>query len=395
VGAESQIISPELYGKATQDKFAAAITELDENGNAYVPTFYKGRIYFNFSSDEQFETQYEELLRWILGQPQKVKPELGSTPRHIEDVGYSIATESKFQRALNALKESSSNATGLLKEFADVLVKDFEKLRLSGINKPEFDDEIVQSIEFARPYVEQMIGLSTAIARYSRDDQAVEEFIRIMERLGKFMSPPQSGSFTEWDCDNYRYLCHEMFLTSFAISLREERFDLAQKIVAHAYFIETDRQRDRATQSYEVFRPYVVSLRGRNERLKLNRLSLHADLLERSYKDRVPSFTDLLQADFVLYLRDTMSAIKNEGSRNWYPVTLLYAGRRFRPFDVFARSESKKYFEKVASVLDAGSVGQFKSFIGDLEKSDRVPHFDYQRLAVTALSNAANIGLVP
>ena len=196
----------------TQDKFAAAITELDENGIVLVPTFYKGRIYFDFSSDEKFESQYEELLRWILGKPLKIKPDIGSTPRHIEEAGYSIATKSKFQRVLNALREGALNVIGLLKEFSDALVLDLEKLRLFGFNKPDFDDEIIQSIELARPYVEQMIGLSIAIARYSKSEQEIDEFIRLIECIGKFMMQPQSGAYSDWDCDNYKYLCHETFL---------------------------------------------------------------------------------------------------------------------------------------------------------------------------------------
>jgi len=86
VGAESQIISPEIYNKSSQDKFAAVITENDENGQACVPVFYKGRIYIDFTQDEDFEVRYESLLRWILDKPLYVRPELGSVPSHLCDL---------------------------------------------------------------------------------------------------------------------------------------------------------------------------------------------------------------------------------------------------------------------------------------------------------------------
>jgi hypothetical protein len=35
VGTESQIISPEIYSKADQNKFAAVVSEVDENGEPY------------------------------------------------------------------------------------------------------------------------------------------------------------------------------------------------------------------------------------------------------------------------------------------------------------------------------------------------------------------------
>jgi hypothetical protein len=395
-GAESQIISPELYGKSIQDKFAAAITEVDEKGNAYVPIFYKGRIYFDFSSDEKYEEQYEDLLRWIVGKPLRVKPPLGEPPRHLENAISIVSTGSKFQRVTNALRQGALTATGLLKEFSDALIEDFEKLRISGANNPTFDDEVIASIESARPYVDQTIGLITAIARYSRDDQHFGEFLKLLERLAAFINRPENiSSWTEWDFDNYRYLCHEIFLTSFAVLLREERFDLAGAMVEHAYFIRGEARGSRATESYGVFRPYLKSLESRNARLNLNRTSLHADLLEKQYRDKTLNFNDIMQADFVLYLRDALSIVDSGEYLSWYPVTLVYSGRRNRPFDVFARSESKKFFAKFMSVLAANSVAEFKTKIVEIVKArERLPQYSHSRLDVGTLSNAENIGLV-
>lgn len=45
VGTETQIISPEIYEKEDQNKFVAILTEKDENGKPYLPTYYKSRIY--------------------------------------------------------------------------------------------------------------------------------------------------------------------------------------------------------------------------------------------------------------------------------------------------------------------------------------------------------------
>jgi hypothetical protein len=38
-GTEAQIISPELYAKKTQDKFAAAVRERDQEGKPYLPVY--------------------------------------------------------------------------------------------------------------------------------------------------------------------------------------------------------------------------------------------------------------------------------------------------------------------------------------------------------------------
>ena len=45
VGDETVIISSELYGNTGQEKFIPIIAEKDEEGNPYVPTYIKTRIY--------------------------------------------------------------------------------------------------------------------------------------------------------------------------------------------------------------------------------------------------------------------------------------------------------------------------------------------------------------
>ncbi|HKR17058.1 toll/interleukin-1 receptor domain-containing protein [Rhizorhapis sp.] len=83
VGAEAQILTPDLYAKAQQDKYATVVTEVDEAGKAFVPTFYGGRIYFDFSQVESEEASYEELLRWLLNKPRHVKPKLDTSKNRI------------------------------------------------------------------------------------------------------------------------------------------------------------------------------------------------------------------------------------------------------------------------------------------------------------------------
>ena len=44
VGTEAQIISSKIYKKTDQDKFVAIVTENDEKGDPYLPTYYESRI---------------------------------------------------------------------------------------------------------------------------------------------------------------------------------------------------------------------------------------------------------------------------------------------------------------------------------------------------------------
>src|SRR5262249_17176952 len=49
VGTETQIISPQVYAKADQNKFVGVASETDEEGKPFLPAFYKSRIYIDLS----------------------------------------------------------------------------------------------------------------------------------------------------------------------------------------------------------------------------------------------------------------------------------------------------------------------------------------------------------
>ena len=66
VGTEAQIISPEVYAKTTQDKFVAVVRERDEEGNPYLPVYYKSRIYIDLSDPTTYTDNMEQLVRWVL-----------------------------------------------------------------------------------------------------------------------------------------------------------------------------------------------------------------------------------------------------------------------------------------------------------------------------------------
>ena len=80
VGDETAIISAEVYGNVQQEKFIPVIAEKDESGKPYVPTYIKNRIYVDLAEEEQFEAEYEKLLRNIYEKPLYRKPRLGKKP---------------------------------------------------------------------------------------------------------------------------------------------------------------------------------------------------------------------------------------------------------------------------------------------------------------------------
>lgn len=395
VGTESQIVSPELYGKGKQNKFGALITETDESGKAYLPTYYKSRIYFDFSDDRKFEDSYEELLRWLLGRPAFVKPKLGSVPAHL--LGESSAptpSESKWKRAEAAIK-SGSGALAAIREFGASFLEEFKGLIVveRNNNRP-LDDIIYESIDSSRPFSQQIESLAQTICYYDSSGEMFDQLLRLVEGvLANSVRPEHVHSWTDGMFDNVAFLAQEIFLGVLAVTLKEERFDLSVKCLTKAFVHPTSRGgTGRSTGDYSLFGTHLRSLEVRNSRLDLKRRSLHADLLSKRFQNGILSFDEVMQADFVCYLRSALRAVEGHDS-SWWPETLLYASNRYKPFEIFMRAESASYLGNILKLLSVKNLDELREKISKVANGSRVPRYSFHSLNVAGLSNLENLGV--
>lgn len=354
VGTETQIISPEIYSKQDQNKFVAVISELDDGGKPYLPVFYKSRIYIDLSDTERYAINFDQLLRWIYDKPLFVKPELGAKPSFLDEPSsINLGTTSNHRRAIDALKNNRANIKPVLRDYFDSFIAGFEKFRITE-HKGSFDDQVVENIEKFIPYKKEIIDLFVVIAQYSDTKETHQIISRFFENLIPFRDRPAGmQSWKEWDFDNYKFIIHELFLYLIASFLRYEAFNAIAYFLRTPYLIKNAGEYPKNTSvTFPVFRPYLKSIEHRNERLKLRQLSLHANILEQRCKGTGFHFEEIMQADFVLYLRDAIDTVRGKGNMGWFPITLLYVGYSHPPFEIFARSEDATYFSAVVPIFD-------------------------------------------
>lgn len=391
VGIESQIISPELYGKGAQDKYAALMTDEDEDGNAHIPIFYKGRIFVDFRSADRFEEKYEELLRWLVDKPQHVKPKLGKVPDSIiQAIPVATATQSRARRSEDAVRQGSANASGLIRDYGDALFLELKALSPKETEGEPFDETVINSVTTMRPYFRQFTELASIVSRFGEGTGIWESILAVLERLGTLMF--RSPEVTRWNSDQfdaYKILINDTFLAIVALALEEERFDLVNVAIKKPYLIQDQGGANRpSTSNFTVFQQHIESLDSRKRRLNLNRLSLEADLLKDAHPvGSIPSFEALMQADFVLYT--SLTGAKT--SSYWHPFSLVYASDRFSPFPIFARSESKTYFARLAPVLGVISVDAFKQRVTELNGSRM---FGHRGLPLSYLANLEHLSMI-
>jgi len=364
VGTETQIISKEVYDNQQQDKFVAIVSEKDEVGLPYLPTYYKSRIYIDLSEPDTYADNYDKLLRWVFNKPLYEKPEIGKTPAFLSSSSaVSLGTAASFKRAVNAIKNAKISAPGSIDDFFEVFANNLERFRIDKTEE-EHDDIIVKNIEEFLPYRNEAIQVFITIAQYAPSDENIVKLHRFLERLIPYMSrPPEMMQHSDWDFDNFKFIVHELFLYAFSILLKYERFEQANYLLQNQYYVSGNSDYGRNVMvAFPVFMKYMRSLKHRNERLALRRLSLRANLLEERSKNSGLEFRYVMQGDFVLFMRAEIE--KDEGYFGWSPCTLLYLFRFPSAFEIFARAISRNYFDKVKCLL---SIVQKDDLVGLLE----------------------------
>lgn len=78
VGFEQLIITAQIYSNQTGSKFIPIIRK--GNKNISIPSFLRTKVYVDFTNDDLFEENLEQLLRHFHGMPKYQKPEVGPVP---------------------------------------------------------------------------------------------------------------------------------------------------------------------------------------------------------------------------------------------------------------------------------------------------------------------------
>ncbi len=351
VGTETQIISAEVYSKRDQTKFVAILPEKDEGGQPYLPIYYKSRIYIDLSDD--YNKNFEQLLRWIYDKPLHEKPTLGKRPAFLDDnAAIRLPTQTIFRRLKMAIHEGKPNCGGVLREYIEVFTCSLEQFRIAD-DTGIFDEHVLKSIELFRPYRDEVIELCMALARYRAIQDSWDALHGFLEKVLPYTERP--AHVHQWkttDFDNFKFIAYELFLYVIAVLLQRECFAGVAHLLKKRYYFALDtNQQQTGMIPFTAFQSSLQSLETRNERLGSRRISPGADLLKQRIAGTGMHFRQLMQADFVLFLRTQLDD-KGIHWTAWWPMTSIYVSEQYGPFEVFARSQSAAYFDNLKLVFD-------------------------------------------
>jgi TIR domain len=397
-GTEAQIITPQLYKQAQQDKFVAVVRERDPKGNAFLPAYYGSRIFIDLSGSSN-PAEFDRLIRWIWHEPLDVRPVKGSKPNFVNADSQQMRTSTgaPLRIAVEAVKAGAPSARAVVVDYLELIAAGFEdfRIRVTDGNREVFDEVIYKSIEEFTPYRNELIELFSAIAKNDRSEEMAEVVHRFFEKIIPYMyRRPGPGQYTDIDFDNVRFIGRELFLYCLAIGLKFENFALAAFLLNNEYFWQNiDRSEQGSTHSYAIFDESTQSFEMRNRRLGTRKVSLAADLLRERNVGSGVDFNHILAADFVAYLRGR----SGDSWRKWWPDTLLYVDHYAGPFEVFARAKSSRYFNRIREMLGVADVTHLQAELAAIEKEDHrnLPGAPFHRPNILRLANSEALATLP
>ena len=87
VGIESTIMSKDVYNQVSGqiNKIVAVIFECNDEGNPCLPTMLHSKKYIDMSTPDLEVLQFEQLIRFLVDQPELIKPTLGQLPNYLSN----------------------------------------------------------------------------------------------------------------------------------------------------------------------------------------------------------------------------------------------------------------------------------------------------------------------
>ena len=363
------------------------------------PTYYTSRIYIDFTNTEEESLQFERLVRWIYDKPLHIPPKLGKAPSYIVEDGtvVKIQTSVTYSRAIEAIKANKSFYVASVSDFFDDILRGLPEFNPDREADP-YDDEVVKFIDAFTPYRNEIINILEALTKYAPDTSYLEPTKKFLEGFYPFTVRGEDDlSCREWDWDVHKFLHHEIFLYIIAVLIKREKFKEACNLINGEYFIKNAHEKAKL-KDVSLFRKHLKSLEFRNDRLSQGknskRLSIHADMLKERCSGISITFTELMQADFVLYLSRYIHAEDTDWRMPWFPITLIYVSYDRSGFEIFIRAETSAGMNNIQTLLNIPNKQPISDLLNRIQNEGAVaPRFDgFRSISVSELSNYDKLG---
>lgn len=350
VGTETQIISKEVYDQVEQSKFIPIVTDFDSTGEPFLPTFLKSRMWINFSSSEQENENWEQLIRLLYGKPLHVKPKKGKTPTYITSEVPLPTSEAfaKFNSLKQAILQGKSGIKSYRRDFLDACFEYADALRIrerpsGNLMSGEKVLEDVNKLKAIRDHITDWVLLES---ESSNNSEFTDSLIESLEKLKELKSrPPEISQWNDTYFEAHSIFVYETFLYIVAALIKTRGYELLHEIFSTHYLMPSTERYDKKFSRFDDFYGYSDTLQSVLAPQGQKLYSPAGELIKRNADRTDLPLYDLIQADLLVLL---MTMIDEQDLR-WFPQTYYYAGYT-KEFPLFIRATQHKYFQKLSVI---------------------------------------------
>ena len=364
VGDETTIISSEVYGKTKQEKFIPIIAERDENGEPFVPTYIKTRIYIDLSNEDTYEEQYEKLLRNIYEKPLYSKPKLGKRPDWLDDEKTNLFPVTDLVRQIKGAsteKKQRSCVTKFVEEYIDTL-KTYYVPHIKG--GKEIYELFLEMKPVRDVFLDFVVTLGDSDLLFA--DVMCDAFEQMYNTLtnGSYFNP-KSYSAGSNDYEIYKILIWELFICTIAYLRHVQDYKAINEMVGNTYFLVDDCYNPGVSaQNYCTFRHHSSPVEDyyKPTTEDKNKFTLLGNAIC-TEREKLPIFTNeaIAEADTFLYqIRNAFELVEKENrwrDSYWFPTCYVYC--KAWPSE-WGRLCSRKFCQKMYDLFGVDNLNDLK-----------------------------------
>lgn len=354
VGVESQIITNKIYSDVAQTKFVPIVLATADSGDALLPNFLANRIYIDFRNADEYAVGLTKLLRWAFDKPLHLLPEVGKRPEFLdEQIAFRPISNLRMQTA--QLKDGDGVTSNFLAFWREAR-NNHSDFTIELQEEGESDELIANAIDAPPPLLSQMIvSVRDQAERGSLDQIELDEVLRFFEKVFENFEKGRKN----WSGDVTKFFAEFILVAVVAILLRCKRFDTLHRLLATPMLKMEHGGVTAKVFSASRIGNHLASLEYRNQRLRLNRASLHADLIKEVCAKTPIEFWEYLQADYYPFLYFDRAG-KDE---RWWPTSNIYVADHYGGFPLFVRATQPELRSALLGPLKLATKSELEEFL--------------------------------
>lgn len=250
----------------------------------------------------------------------------------LADVVPHQATTSAGDMAIESIRAVAANQTSVCARVVQAIAKRVEGLtpKLRREERDQWDDQLVRAIQQTLPFVTDFARVAHEAAAHDSQEATLGLFRGFAALFSQYNLPPGfSGGFFEAQFDLAKFVGHELMVTLVSALIEERRWGLVAGLCRETVMIPNvgHRFHTETPVTYVYASEYLKLLDYRNERLKLSRLSLHADILKERHEagnlGELSPWRRFQDGDVFLFLRSVFEQPQEDLLNVWRPWTAV------------------------------------------------------------------------